>query len=186
MSLGERASGRDSVEVKRITPSRSLDVVVWGIEHARWKLEKFRTRKDAEEDKPYEVVEVEGNCLLNEGINNVLTPLICGGAATAWDNANARIGVGDSSAEEDPTQGGLQAAVNKSWKGMMAAFPTYGTSQQSVWKSEFAESEAQFAWEEFTLVNAADDAGDNLCRKIQSLGTKGAEIWRLTLTVTWS
>jgi len=186
LSLGERASGRDSVEVKRITPSRSLDVVVRAIEHARWKLEKFRTREEADREKPYEVVEFEGNCLLNEGINNVLTPLICGGAATAWDNANARIGVGDSSTAEDAGQGGLQAAINKFWKVMMAAFPTYGTSQQSVWKSEFAEGEAQFAWEEFTVVNAADDSGDNLCRKTQSLGTKGAEIWRLTLTVTWS
>jgi hypothetical protein len=69
---------------------------------------------------------------------------------------------------------------------MMAGYPTYGTGKQSVWKSEFTESEAQFAWEEYTVVNAADDSGDNLCRKKQFLGTKGAEIWRLTLTVTWS
>ena len=186
MSLGEGASGRDSVRVERIIPSKPLDVLVRSIEHAMWKLEKFRTRKDAEEEKPYEVVEFEGNVLLNEGINGVLTPLICGGAATAWDNANARIGVGDSSAAEDAGQGGLQAASNKFWKGMMTGFPTYGTSQESVWKSEFAEGEAQFAWEEYTVVNAADDTGDNLCRKTQSLGTKGAEIWRLTLTVTWS
>lgn len=186
MSLVDRAGGREALGLTKVIPSKTLEAIIHAFEHPVWLLEKFKTQKDADEDKPYESIEFEGNVLLNEGINAVLTPIICGGGGTAYDNANARIGVGDSSNAEDPVQTGLEAAVNKFWQGMMGGFPTYGTSQQAVWKAEFASGDAQFAWEEYTVVNAADDTGDNLCRKIQSLGTKGAEIWRLTLTITWS
>jgi len=185
MSLGERAGGIDSVGVEKVIPSRPLGLIERAFEHAMWKLEKFRTREEADSEEPYDVVEFEGNVLLNEGINNVLATLLCGGAATAYDNSNARLGVGNSATGEQATDTGLLGA-SKLWKGMMATFPTYGASQQTVFKSEFSESEAQWAWEEYTLVNAADDTGDNLVRKTQSLGTKGAEIWRLTLTITWS
>lgn len=185
--IGDKASGAESIEVMRVIPSMDgLKTIIHAFEHPKWLLEKFRSRKDADEDKLYESIEFEGNVLLNEGINNVLTPLLCGGAGTPYNNANARIGVGDSSTGEQATDTGLLAASNKFWKTMMAGYPTYGSGQQIVWKSEFVEGDAQFAWEEFTVVNAADDTGDNLCRKTQSLGTKGAEIWRLTLTVTWS
>ncbi len=37
---------------------------------------------------------IEGNALLREGIN-AMTTLICGGAETAYNNANAQLGVGD-------------------------------------------------------------------------------------------
>jgi len=185
MSLGERAGGVDSVGVEKIVPSRPLRLLENAVEHAMWRLEKFGTREEVDRGEPYEMLDFEGNVLLNEGINDVLATLLCGGAATVYDNSNARLGVGDGSTGEQATDTGL-LGTNKLWKGMMATYPTYGASQQTVFKSEFSESEAQWAWEEYTLVNAADDTGDNLVRKTQSLGTKGAEIWRLTLTVTWS
>lgn len=186
MSLEDRAIGVELIKVMKVIPSvDGLKAIIFAFEHPKWLLEKFRNQKDADEDKPYESIEFKGNVLLNEGINNVLIPLLCGGAGTPYNNANARIGVGNGSAGEQATDTGLIGA-SKFWKAMMTGYPTYGSGQQSVWKSEFAESEAQFAWEEFTVVNAADDTGDNLCRKTESKGTKGAEIWRLTLTITWS
>lgn len=41
----------------------------------------------------YDSSVIEGNALLNEGIN-AMTTLICGGAETAFNNANAQLGVG--------------------------------------------------------------------------------------------
>ena len=127
---------------------------------------------------------LKGNCLLKEGINALFTH-ICSSSGTKWDNANARLGVGDSSAAEDSNQNGLQAATNKLWKSMMAGFPTYGTSEKATWKSEFLGGEANYAWEEFTVVNAADDTGDNLNRKVDSQGTKQVDqVWELSLEIS--
>ena len=84
---------------------------------------------------PYETIGKVGNSLLNEGINNMWS-LICGDAgADAYNNANARLGVGDSDTAEAATQTDLQAATNKVYGAMEASFPTYGTSQKADRKS---------------------------------------------------
>ena len=67
--------------------------------------------------KPYEVVEGEGNCLLNIGIDE-MWDLIVGDSANHFNNASAQIGVGDSSTAADATQTDLQAATNKTYKAM--------------------------------------------------------------------
>jgi hypothetical protein len=133
--------------------------------------------------KPYEVLKVKGNLMLNEGLNTLWT-LVCGGAATPYNNANARIGVGDGTAVEDPTQTGLQG-LNRFWKGMDAGYPTFGTAQKAVWRATFSATEANFAWNEITVVNAADDTGMNLNRKVQAMGTKASgTVWVATLEIT--
>jgi len=163
-------------------------------EHAKgrltWKLEKF-VAKDSKEIlekniEPYETVEREFQCLLNEGIGELID-LICGlGAPTAWDNTNARIGVGDSATAPAATQVGLQAVTNKLWKAMNGGYPQK-SGQQSIFQSDFVDGEAEWAWLEETIVNAADDTGMNLCRQNTNLGTKPAgQTWRLTGTITWS
>ena len=56
------------------------------------------------------ISEVIGNLLLNEGIGELLD-LACGlGTPTAFSNANAYIGVGDSVTAEAATQTDLQAS----------------------------------------------------------------------------
>jgi len=70
----------------------------------KYRVEKYLAKdsKEIEEKglEPYEVIEskpvdIERDVLLNEGISTLID-LICGlGTPTAWDNANARIGVGD-------------------------------------------------------------------------------------------
>jgi hypothetical protein len=147
-----------------------------------WKLEK---RRVGEKDF-YEVLEWPGNLLLNEGIN-LLCSLLAGGAGQAYDNAHAYIGVGDSGTAAAAAQTGLQAATNKAWAAMEVGYPTYGTNQRIAFKAVFADGVAEFAWQEFSVGNSVDDSGENLNRKVESKGTKGAgEVWGLTCTITFS
>jgi len=133
----------------------------------------------------FESVVIEDNLLLNEGINNIWT-LICGGSATAYNNANARLGVGDDNTAAAATQTGLVAATNKLYVAMDGGFPTYGTSQQAVFKSTFGSAQANYAWNEFCVDNGAA-AGLDINRKVSAQGTKASgQSWALTLTITFS
>lgn len=158
-----------------------------GITHkTEFLLEKFRVVNGLKYPVPYAVERFEKNLGLNEGLN-VIASLICGGAGTPYDSANAYIGVGDSSTAAAASQTGLQAPTNKAYAGMEAGYPTFGTNQQIVWRASFADGEAQFAWNEFTIENANLGLGAPLLRKVESKGTKTAgEIWELTVTVTFS
>lgn len=125
------------------------------------------------------------NLLLNEGINAVWT-LVAGGSETAYNNANARLGVGDSTTAAAATQTALQAATNTLFKAMDAGYPTFGTSQQIVFRSTFASADANFSWQEFSCDNG-NAANKNLNRLVSNQGTKtSGQSWQLTLTVTLS
>lgn len=159
-----------------------------GKAHLVWKLEKF-IAKDSKEItdkniKPFETVESKHQCLLNEGITNLIN-LICGlGSPTAWNNANARIGVGNDATVPAPTQTGL-LGVSKLYKAMNTGYPQI-SGQQSIFQSDFIDGEAQWAWLEEAIDNGAVAALD-LCRQNTSLGTKPAgQTWRLTGTITWT
>jgi len=146
-----------------------------------WTLEK----RHIWESEPYAVETFEGNLLLNEGITNLLT-LGIGGGGTVYSNANAYIGVGDSSAAAAASQTGLQAASNKAWAGMEATYPQV-SSQSVIFRSVFGDGVAEFAWNEFTVGNSNDDTGENLNRKVEAKGTKTAgESWTITCTITLS
>lgn len=159
---------------------------------AFWRIEKYKgnfhdvTEIIAAGAKPYAVEEWEGNIALNEGLQELID-IICGlGAPTKWDNANARLGVGDSNVAPVATQTGLQAVTNKAWSGMATGYPVK-SNQTAEWRAVFGDGVAQYAWEEYTVVNAADDSGKNLNRCIASKGTKAAqESWTLSLKITFS
>ena len=133
-----------------------------------------------------------GNVALREGLY-LLTGIISGIDTTSakWDATNARTGVGDSTAAEDPSQTGLQG-TNKYWKGMDTGYPQRAASESASeqyveWRSTYGGNEANFAWNEFTVVNAANDTGKNLNRKVVSKGTKASgETWTLSLKITFS
>ncbi|HEX2066091.1 MAG TPA: hypothetical protein VHI93_04690 [Candidatus Thermoplasmatota archaeon] len=103
------------------------------------------------------------------------------GAGTAFSNANARIGVGDSTTAEAASQTGLQAATNKTYKAMDSGYPTYGTSQQIVFRATFSGSEANYAWNEFTVDNGTTSL--NRTQSAQSTKASG-QVWQLSCTVT--
>jgi hypothetical protein len=127
-----------------------------------------------------------GNLGLQEG-RAELIDIICGlGTPTKWDNTNARLGVGDSNTAPADTQTGLQAATNKTFKAMDATYPQR-SAQTAEWRSTFGSSDANYSWQEYTVVNAADDSGKNLNRCTADKGTKASgESWVLSLKVTFN
>jgi len=122
---------------------------------------------------------------LNEGLQELIDIIFGLGTPIKWDASNARLGVGNSNTAADPSQTGLLGA-NKAFKGMDTGYPAR-SSQTAEWRATFGTSEANFAWEEYTVVNAADDSGKNLNRKVESKGTKvSGETWTLSLKITFS
>lgn len=120
--------------------------------------------------------------LTNAG-RDLIAKAIIGDAYTIFNNANSRIGVGDSATAFAATQTDLQAATNKLRKAMEATYPTRATNVLT-FRSLFGTSEANWAWNEWGVFNAAS-AGDMLSRKVESLGTKtSAQSWQLTVQLT--
>lgn len=120
--------------------------------------------------------------LTNAGRDHIAQDLI-GEAVTAFNAANAFIGVGDSASAFAAAQTDLQAATNKLRKGMEASYPSRATNVLS-FRSLFSTAEANFAWNEWGVFNAST-AGTMLSRKVESLGTKtSAQSWQLTVDLT--
>jgi len=156
-------------------------------------VEKFDAKNSEEiEEKglqPYETLEspphkIAINVLLNEGITELINLIAGLGSPTAWDNTNARLGVGTDATAPSAAQTGLIA--NPVYKAMNATYPQI-SGQDCIWQSDFINGEAEQAWNEESISNEATDAGDNLCRQNTALGTKPAgQTWRLTATITFS
>lgn len=151
-----------------------------------WTVTKFADDAAFERGEHFEKNVIEGNLLLNEGITEFLN-LLAGTGGTAFSNANARLGVGDSTTAAAAGQTALQAATNKLYKAMEASFPTV-TNQSIAFRAIFGAAEANFAWEECSLMNGADETtAKNLNRKVTSMGTKtNGSTWQLDLTITFS
>jgi len=109
----------------------------------------------------------------------LIAKALMGDTFTNYNNTNARLGVGDSATAFADTQTDLQAATNKLRKGMEATFPTRSV-REITWKSSFGASEANWAWLENGVFNAAS-AGDMLARDVEDLGTKASPaVWVFT------
>jgi len=139
---------------------------------------RFLAESDAFEERI-----IEGNLLLNEGIEE-LFKLLTGGSATAYSNANARIGVGNGTAAADAAQTGLQGA-STAFKAMDSGYPIVGAAadHKVTFRSSFGATEGNFAWEEWTVDNGST-ANKNLNRKVESLGTKSGGTWQLTVEIS--
>jgi len=150
-------------------------------------IEPYRGREDEFHQlfEPYEVIEGEGNCLLNSGIDEIwdLVTDAVSGADHIFDNTHAQIGVGDSNTAADATQTDLQAATNKTYKGMESGYPT-STSQKATFKASFGSSEANYAWEEWVVKQSTSAICLN--RKVESLGTKSTGTWTLEVEISLS
>lgn len=132
--------------------------------------------------EPYESIEIEGNILVTAGITLMLNLLI-GAGGTVFSNANANLGVGDSTTAEAIGQTDLQAATNKLRKAMDATYPQVAANVLTV-RSTFVGADANWVWNEWAIFNAAA-AGTMLNRKVQGLGTKvSTATWTLTGTIT--
>lgn len=131
---------------------------------------------------PREVREADGNLLVTAGITALLNLLI-GAGGTAFNNANAYLGVGDSTTAAAIGQTDLQAATNKFRKAMDATYPQV-SGNVVTFRSTYATGEANFSIQEQATFNAST-AGTMLNRKVTDLGTKtSASTLQLTMTIT--
>jgi len=119
--------------------------------------------------------------LTNAG-RNFIAQAIMNDTPTFYTNANARIGVGDSSTAFAANQTDLQATTNKLRVAMESGFPTR-TDNLLTFKSSFGSSDANYAWNEWGIFNNAS-AGVMLNRKVEALGTKSSGTWVLTVELT--
>lgn len=156
------------------------DRITWG---CHTKVEKYD-----DDGKLLDVIEVEGNLLLTGGASALWERLI-GTGVTAFDATNAFLGVGNSSTAEATTQTTLQGGASTLLKGMDATYPQHSDStsvvgaKSIVYKATFGSSDANFAWNEWGIFNAAS-GGRMLNRKVESLGTKATGTWVLTVTLS--
>ena len=150
---------------------------------------------------PYEDVEWTENGLTIGGASIQWQTLIGNGTATAaqpltfYNNGNARLAVGDSSTAFTDTQTNVQAAINKLANAMDATYPLHtdstGTagSKSISFRSTFATTDANFAWNEWALINGALGGANtrmlNRAAGAGLLGTKtSAATWVLTATLS--
>ncbi|MBW2649001.1 MAG: hypothetical protein JRC53_04160 [Deltaproteobacteria bacterium] len=172
----ERAKAIDGMMVGAASSVR--EYAKW---QPRWKIEKYHG--EARPENLYAVEEFDGNLLLNEGITELLTLLI-GGSATAFNNANARIGVGDSTAAAEATQTDLQG-TNKTYKAMDTGYPQV-SGQTVTFRAAFGADDANYDWQEFVVDNGAA-AGKTLNRKVENHGTKASgDTWVIEISITIS
>lgn len=154
--------------------------------------------------QPYEVSQAE-NGLLNAGITalwNIFfgnTSAANSGASPAGanavpTNAQARLGIGDSSTAFAATQTDLQAATNKFYQGMDATFPSVSAQTLSL-KATVTGTNADFAWNEFVSdacngsnsTSTTRSGGATFNRAVSAQGTKASgQSWALTLNITLS
>lgn len=150
-----------------------------------WTVEKYRHKGGP----LYDVINGHGNLLMYGGASALWQRLI-GTGVTAFDNANAYIGVGDSSTAVTATQTDLQASSNKHREAMDSTYPqhTDGTDgsdhAQIVYRATFEDADANFDWNEWGIFNAST-SGRMLNRKVVALGTKAnPEEWVFTVTLS--
>jgi hypothetical protein len=146
----------------------------------KWKIEKYD--KDM---KLYEVENIDGNLLLNEGITELLNLLI-GNAATAFNHENTYIGIGDGTTAASAAQTGL-VGPNKTYKPMDAIYPQV-SGQTVTFRATYGPNDGNHSWREFTVANGNSDGAKNLNRKVESaLRTKvSPDTWIVQLQVTIS
>jgi hypothetical protein len=155
-------------------------------EKAIWFITKYASQEDYEKKNSYERVKIEGNALVNEGINYILTMLGTDAkTGTPYGNADANLIVGTGSGGADPTD--TEATFTAGVKATMeAGYPSYGTDQKITWKSSYGTPTANQAWAEFGVLNAASE-GKLLNRKVSDQGTKiEGQVWELELEITLS
>ena len=102
MNLKEKGKGKENIGV-----IQSKGILERAFENALWKIDRWVSEADRKAGKIYskaealklfgvpQFTEMKGNCLLNEGINELWT-ILCSASGTKFDNATAQTGVGDN------------------------------------------------------------------------------------------
>lgn len=107
---------------------------------------------------------------------DIIADKVTGGASyTAFNNANAALGVGNGTTAFSSAHTDLQGA-SKFRKAMDATYPSRAANVIT-WRSTFATGEANFAWEERGVFNTATlGSGQMLSRKVATILTKTSAV----------
>lgn len=110
-----------------------------------------------------------------------------GATPVFFNNANSYIGVGDSATAYAAGQTDLQGTTNRLRKAMDATYPS-GAVNVITFRSTFATTDANYAWNEWGVFNnASTGSGTMLSRKQEALGTKtSAQTWQFTVVLTFT
>jgi hypothetical protein len=168
-----------------IARARAEGIQVW---EGQARVFKFQGDSVDEADL-YEIVDGTPNLLSYGGASALWHRVTGGSSVAAFSNANAAIGVGDSSTAAAATQTDLVAATNKAYIAMDATYPIHTDATTSggasiQFRSTAATGVGNFAWQEWAVFNNVS-SGRMLNRKVESLGTKtSASTWQLLLTLT--
>jgi hypothetical protein len=120
--------------------------------------------------------------LTTAGVNFLASAVL--GQGTPFDSANAFIGVGDGQTAFSVSQTNL-VGTNKFRKGMDPLYPILHAPSVT-FRSTFNTDEANFAWHEWGVFNAAT-GGVMLNRVVESNGTKqNNQTWILEVEVTFT
>lgn len=219
-AVRERAPGRDGTHVvARLNPK---DAIHWAARVAReaWDPDQtaYALRKKTDEllarygvASPQfissavlrglkldpDLVVVEGNLLVNQGIQR-LEDLWLAAGGTALNNANAFLGVGDTSTAataSDTDLGAAAGSTHRFFRAMNATYPSR-SGQVVTLQSDFPGTDAAFHWQEWGCsIGTSSASGDGFTvptllsnHKITDLGTKPgtSATWTLTATITIS
>lgn len=178
------------------------------VESAKWSIhgivEKFEVGDDSELGelsgselllrglKPLEVVEFDGNLLVNAGAARLMDLLI-GAGGTAYANGTCRIGVGDTATAATAADTDLGAASGGTHRQFVVTDSTFPSrsGQTITFKSTFTTGLANFAWAEWGIDNGTTNGttvvATFLNHKITSLGTKTSSAsWAFSVTLVVS
>ncbi|MDP9469578.1 MAG: hypothetical protein M3Q71_02785 [Chloroflexota bacterium] len=124
--------------------------------------------------------------LVDIGREALMSRLIGQTAFTLFDATNAHVGVGNGTTAVAATDVDLSGA-SKARKAMDAGYPTR-SGRAVTFRSTFGTADANFAWEEVGIHNAATGTAAPaamLNRFLSAQGTKtNTATWQLTVTVT--
>lgn len=189
-------------DAARLAESGALGTQMDAHDAIMWRcLTELRKWHDPDDEAPLyrphdELLVVPGNLLVYGGASIQWQTLIGNGVTTAgnalafYNNANAAIGVGDSTTAAAAGQTDLSAATNKLRKAMDATYPQHTdgvlvANNTITFRSTFGNAEANFTWAEWGVFNSATAGqGRMLNRAVQALGAKASGSWQLTVTLS--
>ena len=110
---------------------------------------------------------------------------ITGGSFTALNNANAKIGIGDSTTAAAKTQTDLQASTNKTYIAQDATYPTVSGSVIT-FQVTAVSAAANYVWNEFLICDASP--GTAWARFVQTMNggvaKASGQTWTLQVAAT--
>ena len=151
-----------------------------------WYAHTHLEKRHAANEPPYEVIEKEGNVALQAGIGYLFAAAM-GATANHFDNANAKLFVGNGTQATNATQTALQGA-SFFGIGMTTNYPSNnGTITSLYFKGVAATDQANFAWTEWGVGRGNATTQEVLLnRKTEALGTKSGGEWSLEVYLSLS